>query len=112
MARMFPTEFVAANPAIIADRKAVFCHIDPAVFASAARALATLDLGPDLHRIRNPVQIVVGEKDGATTPALGRELAARLPDARIVELPGIGHAPHVQAPGELLKVISPFLELG
>jgi len=111
MARMFPDDFIAANPAVIADRRAVFCRINPAVFAAAARALANLDLTSELNRIRSPVLVVVGERDGATPPVLGRELASRLPDARIIELAGIGHAPHIQAPDELVKAISPFLAL-
>jgi 3-oxoadipate enol-lactonase len=111
MARMFPADFIAANPATVADRRTVFSAIDPAVFAAAARALAALDLGPLLDRVRNPVQIVVGEKDGATPPALGRALAERLADAQFVELPGVGHAPHIQAPDQVIKAISPFLSL-
>jgi len=112
MARMFPAEYIAANPDVVADRKAVFNSIKPEVFAAAARALASLDLGPELDRIRNPVQIVVGEMDGATPPALGRELASRLSDARFVELAGVGHAPHIQAPADVVKAISPFLGIG
>ena len=41
---MFSEDFIAANPTIVAERKAIFLRIDPAVFAAAARALATLDL--------------------------------------------------------------------
>jgi 3-oxoadipate enol-lactonase len=111
MARMFPADFIAAAPSVIAERRAVFTSIDPSTFAAAARALATLDLTPDLDRIRNPVMVVVGEMDGATPPTLGRELAGRLPDARMIELAGVGHAPHIQAPDELIGAISPFLGL-
>ena len=112
IARMFTPDFVAAHPDIVAERKAVFLRIGPAVFAGAARALATLDLSAEVERIRNPVLIVVGEKDGATTPALGRELAARLAHARLVELPGVGHAPHIHAPDLLVATIGPFLDFG
>jgi len=111
MARMFSADFIAAAPSVIAERRAVFRGIDPNTFAAAARALATLDLTPELGRIRNPVMVVVGEKDGATPPVLGRELAGRLLDARMIELEGVGHAPHIQAPDELIEAISPFLGL-
>ena len=111
MARMFSEDFIAANPTIVAERKAIFLRIDPAVFAAAARALATLDLSADLASIRNPVLIVTGEKDGATPPALGRALAERLPDARFVELTGVGHAPHIQALDLTIATIAPFLGL-
>ena len=111
MARMFPASFIAMAPSVIAERREVFRGIDPNIFAAAARALAILDLSPELDRIRSPVMVVVGENDGATPPLLGRELAGRLPDARMIELAGVGHAPHIQAPDELIAAISPFLGL-
>jgi 3-oxoadipate enol-lactonase len=79
MRRMFPEGFIAAHPEVIAGREAVFEQIDPAVFASACRALATMDLDADLARVRTRTLIVVGEQDEATPPALARVLAERLP---------------------------------
>ena len=111
MARMFPEDFIAAHPDVVAERRAVFLRIDPSAFAAAALALATLDLSPEIDRVRNPVLLVVGEKDGATPPALGRDLAGRLPDARFVELPGVGHAPHIHALDLLIATVGPFLGL-
>ncbi len=109
--RMFTDEVIAAHPELIAERKALFTAIDPAVFAAAARSLATLDLSDELASIRNPTLIVVGEQDAATPPAMGRELAERLPDASMMELPGVGHAPHLHAVEEVVRAITPFLDL-
>ena len=111
MRRMFPEEFIVANPNIVADREAVFRRIDPVVFAAACRALASLDLGPDLPRIQNPALIVVGLEDTATPPPLGRDLASRLPNADVIELPEIGHSPHIQNPDGFVAAIAPFLGL-
>jgi 3-oxoadipate enol-lactonase len=111
MRRMFPEPFIAANPEAAAGRRAVFERIDPGVFASACRALAALDLSEELPRIRNPVLIVVGALDQATPPALGRALAERLPDARLLELPGLGHCPHIQDPDAFVAAIAPFFGL-
>ena len=55
--------------------------------------------------------IVVGEQDGATPPALGRALAERLADASSIELPGLGHCPHIQEPDVFVAAIAPFLGL-
>lgn len=111
MQRLFPDDFIAANPELIAGRKIVFEGIDAGVFASACRALATLDLAADLGEVRNPTLIVVGEKDLATPPPLARELAGHLPNARVVELPGLGHCPHMQDPEAFLAAVSSFLGL-
>jgi 3-oxoadipate enol-lactonase len=109
--RMFTDSFIAGHPEIAAERAAAFRGMEAGVFAKAARALAALDLSADLPRIRNPVLVVAGERDGATPPALGRDLAARLPDGRFVEFPGLGHAPHVEAPDAVVAAMAPFLEL-
>jgi 3-oxoadipate enol-lactonase len=109
--RMFPDDYIAANPAVVAERERVFKSIDAEIFAMSCRLLAALDLGPDLDRIRNPVLVVIGSADGATPPAIGHDLAKRLPDGRAVEMAGVGHVPHVQVPDEFVAVIAPFLGL-
>jgi 3-oxoadipate enol-lactonase len=111
MRRMFPDAFIAANREMVASRQAVFERIDPAVFASACRALATLDLDAELARVRNRTLIVVGQQDEATPPPLARTLADRLSDAQLIELPDLGHCPHIQDPDAFVAVIAPFLDL-
>jgi pimeloyl-ACP methyl ester carboxylesterase len=111
MRRMFPEPFIAASPEVAAGRRAVFERIDPGVFAAACRMLAALDLGSELARIQNPTLIVVGAADQATPPALGRALADRLANATLIELPGLGHCPHIQDPDAFVAAIAPFFGL-
>ena len=111
MQRMFPPDFIAENPGIVDERAAILKGFDTAVFASACRALATLDLSADLEKVRNPTLIVVGAKDGATPPQLAHELAGRLANAQVTEMPGMGHCPHIQDPDAFVAAISGFLEL-
>ena len=109
--RMFPEGFITANPSVVAERERVFKAIDPKVFATSCRLLAALDLGPDLARIRNPTLVVIGLEDGATPPAIGRDLATRLPDGRAIEMEGVGHCPHIQVPDAFVAAVAPFLGL-
>jgi 3-oxoadipate enol-lactonase len=111
MRRMFPEPFIAANPEIVAGRQAAFRRIDPAVFAAVCRALAALDLSGELCDIQNPSLLVVGAKDEATPPGLGRALAERLAHARLIEMPDLGHCPHIQDPDAFVAAIAPFLGL-
>lgn len=111
MRRMFPDDFIVANPDLVADRARVLGTIDAGVFAAACRALAALDLAPVLPTIANPVLVATGEHDGATPPPLGRALAARLPHGDFVELADLGHAPHLQAPDAFLAATAGFLDL-
>jgi len=111
MRRMFPEPFIAANTDVVAGREVVFKRMDPEVFASACRALAALDLSDELAHVRNPTLIVVGAEDQATPPALGRALAARLANAELTLLPGLGHCPHIQDPDAFVAATAPFFGL-
>lgn len=109
MKRLFPEAFIEANAAILAERRAGLLRTHPAFFAQACAALAGLDLRDQMHLIRNPTLVVVGELDAATPPAMARELAVAISGATLVELPGIGHAPMAQAPGAFIAAIAGFL---
>ena len=109
--RLFPEDFIAANPAIMAERRAALVKTHPEFFAEACHALAALDLTAHIGTIRNPTLVVVGELDAATPPEMARALAKALPGAALIEMPGCGHAPMAQAPEAFIKVISKFLDL-
>jgi 3-oxoadipate enol-lactonase len=109
--RLFPEDFIAANPAIMAERRAALVKTNPEFFAEACHALAALDLTPRIATIRNPTLVVVGSLDAATPPEMSRALAKALPKADLIEMPGCGHAPMAQAPEAFIKAISTFLNL-
>jgi len=107
--RIFTEDWLAAHPEAVAERREVLLRIDPVRFAAACRALAMLDLRPQLSRIQNPTLVVVGARDAATPPALARELASGIRGAKLVELPDCGHCPPLQQPEEFVAAIAPFL---
>jgi len=111
MKRLFPEPFIAAHPAIVEQRRQGLLRTNPAFFAEACEALAGLDLRASIGSIANPTMIVVGELDAATPPLMAHELADAIPKARLLELPGIGHAPMAQDPAAFLTAISGFLGL-
>lgn len=111
LARMFPAEFLAAHPDIEAERRSALRSMNPERFAAACRALAALDLRDVIASIRNPTLVVTGLKDAATPPALSHELAAKIPNAQLAELPHCGHSPHIQDPDGFWTAIKPFLGL-
>jgi 3-oxoadipate enol-lactonase len=109
MRRLFAPDFQAAHPELMQERLAAFLRTDPEVFRAACEALAGLDMRPDLTTVDVPVLVLVGEQDEATPPAMSRELAAGLPDARLTVLPGCAHVPQLQAPQRFLEAMRPFL---
>ena len=50
----------------------------------------------DLSRVRAPALVLVAGDDVVTSPRKGRALAAALPDAELVVLPGAGHYVHIE----------------
>ena len=109
--RIFTEEYLAANPDALEERTAVLLRADPDAFATACAALEAMDLRGDLAGVRNPTLVVVGDDDRATPPAQARELAAGIPGARLVVLPGVAHAPQLQQPQAFLDAIGTFLGL-
>lgn len=71
------------------------------------------DSRPTLATIDVPALVVVGEEDALTPPEAAEEMAAGLPNARLVRIPGCGHLPPLERPDELRRILSAFLaEIG
>jgi 3-oxoadipate enol-lactonase len=109
MLRLFARDFQDAHPDLMANRRAAFLRTDLDVFCAACDALASLDLRPELAKVKVPVLVLVGEHDEATPPPMSHELAGLLPQAHLEILPGCAHVPQLQSPKLFLDVIGDFL---
>lgn len=87
------------------ERVAAAAHADrlrnrPAGLAAALRGLGTGVMEPLWDRLGEltlPVTLVVGERD-AKFREIAERMAERLPAARLVVIPGAGHAAHLEQP--------------
>ena len=75
----------------------------------------------EFEKISVPVLLMIGDKDTTAIgknlappdiratlgnyPVLGKAAAARIPRAKLVEFPDLGHAPQIQAPGDFHKAL-------
>jgi 3-oxoadipate enol-lactonase len=109
MRRLFAPSYQAAHPELIEERRARFVAVDPLTFHAACAALSTLDVRDKLAQVTVPALVLVGEHDEATPPAMSTELAAGLPDAKLVVLPGCAHVPQLQEPELFLAAIRDFI---
>ena len=110
MRRLFAPDFQQRNPALVEERKKRFLAVDVQTFHAACGASASLDLREQLSSVTMPVLVLVGDQDEATPPAMSRELAAALPDARLIELSGLAHVPQLQAPELFIAAIRRFID--
>ena len=61
------------------------------------------------QRIRCPVLVMVGEHDFICGPVWARALAAAIPNARYVEIPGVGHMPQYEDPDRFLAEVGAWI---
>ena len=101
-------------------------RIDPAAMTEAQRAgmaanrtalrvyggtpMADPTLRGRLAAIACPALVIWGEADRIVDPGYGRAYAAAIPGARFELLPGTGHLPQLETPGQLLRAIWDFAE--
>jgi len=109
--RVYSPAYLEAHLDKIEERKKVLLDIHPDAFQAACRILQESDLTPLLSHLRVPTLVVCGEMDQATPPALNKQIADGVKDARYVELPGCGHCPPLEQPEKFLAAIGEFIEL-
>jgi 3-oxoadipate enol-lactonase len=66
--------------------------------------------GVPVEQIDVRALVIHGDRDTVVPIENGRLLAARLPNAELVVLPGLGHAPMLEAPDEFGAVVCGFLD--
>ncbi len=104
----------AAQPVLAGQPASVRAALDedrrrntPAGLARALRGLGTgalPSLWERLGELAMPLSLIVGERDQKFR-AIARETAALKGDAKVVVVPGAGHAVHVEAPAAVATVI-------
>jgi pimeloyl-ACP methyl ester carboxylesterase len=67
------------------------------------------DLTEELRRVRVPAMIKVGAQDQAQPPRESEHIAATIPGARLVVIPGAAHMSAVERPNEVNAALGEFL---
>lgn len=89
--------------ALLSDR----AHVAGALSKMASWNLERLHR--DAARHDAPVLLLAGDRDGTVPPEVSRDMAPRLPDARVEMLAGLGHLAHEEAPERVAARLAPFL---
>jgi pimeloyl-ACP methyl ester carboxylesterase len=84
-------------------------RIRPQGYRQAVHCLAQGCLAVDARRFPKKVLVACGSEDSITPEASCKPLAAAFPRGEYRSLPGIGHAPHIEAPELINPLIAGFV---
>ena len=102
------------RPQLRADGAGFKSHYDPAIalpFRLVTPELARLGeaaLWQAYDKLRGPTLLLRGEGSDLLSPATAQAMTGRGPQARLVQLPGVGHAPTLVQP-EQVQIVREFL---
>jgi 3-oxoadipate enol-lactonase len=108
--RWFTPEFLAAHPDVRAAHEAMVAATPAEGYAGCCEAIARLDLRDDLASIKAPTLAIAGADDPATPPAKLEEIAAGVPDARLLVVPRGAHLANAQQPAIITPALIEHLE--
>jgi aminoacrylate hydrolase len=106
-----PPRWISENDAALAEEMQRLTAAPPPaeVLASRIDAIVAFDRRARLGEIRCPTLVVVAADDALTPPFYSEELAARIPDAKLVVLPTGGHFVPNLLPVEYNRAVGDFL---
>jgi 3-oxoadipate enol-lactonase len=79
-------------------------------YLKTLEASVTQDRAAPVERLCVPTLVVTSEHDSLYPPPLARAMAARIPGAELVEIPGAGHLSNLEQPERFNAALSAFLE--
>lgn len=109
--RLFAEETCARHPEIVELARQTILRTTPAGVAAATRGMAQRpDMTGQLGAIDVPTLVICGQHDAITPPGEMQQIAAALPEARYVEIPGAGHLSPLENPRRVNAAILDFME--
>jgi 3-oxoadipate enol-lactonase len=109
LSRWFAPGFAATDPATYRGYGHMLTRTPLSGYIATCAAIRDADLRDAAAIITAPTLVLCGDQDVATPPALGRELAALIPNARFQLIDGAGHLPGIEQPAAVAAAIRAFL---
>lgn len=102
---------LSERPEVVEAVKEMIRSNDPRGMAGAQLAmLSRTDTTGALDGLTLPVLAVAGEEDALTPPETVREMASRIPDARMEVVPRAGHLTALENSGAFTRILADFLD--
>lgn len=103
--RWFTADYRTKNPDTMAGWRAMLTRTPRDGYVAACRIVGQPDFTEAAKAVAAPTVVIVGDEDGATPPALARELAGLIPGARLEIVAGAGHLPCIERPEAMRALI-------
>ena len=110
MSRWFTKSFRLKHPEVIQFFREMLGSTPPLGYAASARAIAQMDLRPDLEKIRCPTLVVGGKEDWSTPPEGHEVIAKGIPGARLVIVQNASHTITEEQAEEFNRLTLEFLD--
>ncbi|WP_433528082.1 3-oxoadipate enol-lactonase [Micromonospora sp. CA-263727] len=104
--RWFTPAFAAARPDTVAAYRQMLTATPAAGYAACCEAIADMDLRAALATVRAPTLVIGAADDPATPPAHARDIAGRIPSARLVILDDAAHLANVEQPEAVARLLT------
>lgn len=104
----FPASMIAADGPEVQRFRAMLHATDPHGVAGAYAAVRDFDLRRTITLIEAPTLVIAGRDDTVTSARHGEEIAAAIPGARLVMLPGV-HLSNIEQPGAFMQAVTSWL---
>jgi len=110
LAKLFAPETPKQQPQIVEATKQVILRTTPEGIAAALLGMAERpDVSGRLGEIDVTALVICGQHDAISPPAEMKEIAAKLPRGRFVEIAGAGHMAPLEQPDKVNAAIREFL---
>jgi 3-oxoadipate enol-lactonase len=106
--RWFTPEFIAAAPATMDAVRAMVAATPVEGYCGCCAAIRDMDQTETIRAIRNPVLLIAGDRDPATTPAMMRLLHERIPGSGFLSLPA-SHISNIECADGFTGAMMEFL---
>jgi 3-oxoadipate enol-lactonase/4-carboxymuconolactone decarboxylase len=110
LGRWFTPAFVAAQPHVVAEARAMLLATPAEGYAACSDAIRDLDILGALGAVRVPTLVFSGADDPASPPELQDQIRAAIPGAGLVRLSPAAHIMNLEQPEQVSALLISWLD--
>jgi 3-oxoadipate enol-lactonase len=109
IARWFTPGFIAQRPAVVDKVRQMIRGTNVRGYVGCSQAIRMLNFTDQLHRIKLPTLVIVGEDDPGTPVAAARTIHEQIAGSRLVVLTSASHLSNIEQAAAFNEAVTGFL---